>query len=345
MSKTRITIERVNEVQHHPDADRLDIIQCLGYKVVCGRDQFKVGDAAIYFPPDMLLSAEAVEKLGVEKYLKHAQYPHEKGKRQCRVSACRIRGVPSHGFVVGPVENLGSYGIDVTERYGGYKYEPPVRSGAGDAMQETVLFHKYTEIENIQRYPNLIPSGTLVRITEKIHGTNCRLGLINEDGWTFAAGNHKVRRAPGSGIYWEPMDLVRPLLEYLSAGRRDIVVFGEIFGPGVQDMDYGQERRSFRVFDISIDGKYISWAQLFKACDMFKIKTVPLLYIGPFEKHIVEGLTYGRTTFKGVKCGFKGREGVVVTPLIEQMVPRFGRMILKSVSADYRARKNPLDLS
>jgi len=347
MSTTKITIERVNEVEAHPNADRLDVVQILGFKVVCGRDQFKVGDAAIFFPPDVLISPQAAQDLMVTKYLKNATYPGDCRKTQCRVSACRLRGIPSHGFIIGPVESDGAYGTDMTHIYGGYKYVPPVRMGGGDALRETTIFHKYTDIENIQRYPEAIPHGTMVRITEKIHGANARIGKCREeDEWDYMAGSHKVRRKKGTGLYWQPFPLVQPLLDDLCGDKRNVIVFGEIFGQGVQDMDYGVDGKAFRVFDISIDGKYLNWEEVQDACDAHNVPLVPLLYTGPFDRwNIVEPCTYGASTFDNIKGAFKDREGCVITPLEEQYSPELGgRAILKSVSADYRNRKNPTDI-
>jgi hypothetical protein len=84
---------------------------------------------------------------------------------------------------------------------------------------------------------------------------------------------------------------------------------------------------------------------VYDACDKHAVPTVPLLYTGPFSLEGVERLTYGPTTFPNIKCSFKGREGVVVTPLQEQYSKQLrGRMIVKSVSADYRDRKNATDI-
>ncbi len=348
MSVTKISTERINEVEHHPNATRLDVVQVLGFKVVCGRDQFKVGDTAIFFPPDMLISPQAAKDLMVTKYLKSATYPGDYRKTQCRVSSCRLRGIPSHGFIIGPVESDGAYGVDMTKVYGGYKYEPPVRSGGGDALRETTIFHKYTDIENIQRHLDAIPPGTNVRITEKIHGTQGRIGKCREeDEWEYMAGSHNVRRKQGTGLYWQPFPLVKDLLDELCANTHDVIIFGEIFGQGVQDMTYGVDGKAFRVFDISVDGKYLDWEDVQEACHYFNVPTVPLLYVGPYDRwNIVEPLTYGPTTFDNVKCSFKDREGCVITPLKEMYSPELnGRAILKSVSADYRNRKNPTDIA
>jgi RNA ligase (TIGR02306 family) len=351
MSTTLITVERVTEVEHHPNADRLDIITVLGYKVITGRDQFKVDDTAIYFPADILITPNVAEELGVIKYLKHAIYPGDIAKTQCRVSACRLRGVPSHGFVTGPLgPGPCECGKDLTGTYGGIKYEPPVRLGGGNAARSLTAFHSYTDIENVQRYPNLIPEGVAVRVTEKLHGTNCRLGLVLDDGeFKLVAGSHKVRRTSGEGLYWEPMDeAVMNLLTELCDEKHSVVVFGEIFGPGIQDLDYGRPDHGFRVFDISVDGVYLDWDAILAACGPCGVHTVPLLYVGPYHAKLVEELTYGPTVVsdaEDIRSKFKGREGVVVTSLYEQVAPRGGRMIVKSVSADYRDRKGAKDIA
>ncbi len=354
MSTTKITCERVNSVESHPNADKLDIIQVLGYKVVAGRGQFKVGDSAIYFPPDILIPETVADELGVKKYLKHAVYPGDLEKTQCRVAAARLRGTPSHGFVHGPVEESGVFGADLTGRFQGKKYEPPVRVGAGDALPELVSFHHYTSIENIQRYPDAIPIGEPCRYTEKLHGTNCRIGLVRDSNgdFIFAAGSHNVRRDQFCGekqsLYWEPLtEQLMHMLTNLCDEKHNVIVFGEVFGPGVQDLDYGQPTRAFRMFDITIDGVYQDWLEVMQLSDGYDIPVVPVLYEGPFDPTMVEDLTYGDTSIANkdqIRSKFKGREGIVVTPLREQFSPVLGgRMILKSVSADYRDRKGAED--
>jgi RNA ligase (TIGR02306 family) len=138
---------------------------------------------------------------------------------------------------------------------------------------------------------------------------------------------------------------MRDMLVNLSTSLKDnVIVFGEIFGPGVQDLDYGQNVKAFRVFDISVNGEYMNWVAIKMWCDRFGILVVPVLYEGPFSLKKVEELTYGDTTFPGVRNKFKGREGVVVTPLVEQVSYNGRRMIVKSVSADYRDRKGATDI-
>ena len=101
---------------------------------------------------------------------------------------------PSRGDLDWPVNT------DVAEFYGIEKWEPPLKCEAGDSAPEHPWFPKYTDIEHYANYPTAIADGEEVVITEKIHGTNARCGLVlaaAEDGapqWTWMAGSHNVRR-------------------------------------------------------------------------------------------------------------------------------------------------------
>jgi RNA ligase (TIGR02306 family) len=150
--------------------------------------------------------------------------------------------------------------------------------------------------------------------------------------------------------FWEPLNhemrqMINRIAESVewTESKYSVIVFGEIFGSGVQDMAYGlvNGKTSYRVFDIAINGKYLDWTDVKSLCDAYGIDTVPVLYQGPFSKQILEEMTDGETTVcsKDVAGNFKGREGVVVKPVKERVSPRLGRVILKSVSADYLARK------
>ena len=72
------------------------------------------------------------------------------------------------------------------------------------------------------------------------------------------------------------------------------------------------------------------------ACEGLNIPRVPVLYKGPYSHDIVKQLTDGKSTYDKNQI----REGVVITPLIERENAEIGRVILKSVSEDYKLRKN-----
>lgn len=354
MSTIQITMETVSAILPHPNADRLEIALILGTQTLVLKHQFQVGEKVIFFPPDILLPPDISKTLGIQQYLKHAIWDGQ--KCLCRVAACRLRGVPSYGFITKvpwdlPLNKLN----DFTDHYQAVKYEPPLDLiMQGDALAEPCNFPRYTDIEHYYRHVHTLPQGMPVRVTEKTHGTNCRLGSIKIDGLIeFVCGSHRTVKkdynaALKRSLYWEPLlsdPKIQTALQELSKNEDDVVIYGEIFGPRIQNMDYGirQGQIGFRVFDISINGRYLDWSKLHLICVRFGLQLVPVIYVGPFNAALVQEWTNGPTLYGDVKTKFKGREGCVITPLTETYHPDIGRVILKSVSADYLNRKGATD--
>lgn len=324
-----------------------------------------------------------------------------------RVKASRLRGYPSYGFIMAIDPKKGDdpnweIGQDVKEHFGVTKWEPPEKCLDGDAEVPNPRFHTYTEIENFNNFPNAIEVGEEVIFSEKIHGKNCRLGIIldsNENGdaiWKFACGSHEVRRKEfcmkrikrsfwknildhlryaiklqkppthkqgEMSEFWKYLtENVKNLLHYIednidkyvadiSKPIFSIIIFGEIYGSGVQDMQYGLTKRDIRCFDIAVNRRYLDFEVKEALFKMFGIEMVPVLYRGPFSTEILDQNISGPTVMCSKKDAgpFKGREGVVITPVVERRSPEMeitstnGRVILKAISADYLARKNPTD--
>lgn len=367
MSQVFVEIVEIQSVEKHPNADTLDIIRVKGFTTCYRTGAFKPGDHAVYFPTDILLDGTTAEKLGVARFLKSCMFDEGQPSTRCRVGACRLKGVPSFGFVVplseacdiafGPgSRQTYSIGDNVSHWFGAKKYEPVLRLDQGDREPEVAAFHRYTDIERYQNFPDVLLAGESVRITEKIHGTNSRVGCIGANGdFEYMAGSNRARRKQvdlngNPSFYWKPLEdsRVLNLLNYLCDAKHNVLVFGELFGPGIQDLDYGVTRAGgYRVFDISVDGTYLDWGDLEAACNKFEIPLVPLLYAGPWSADLVEQFTYGPTTVcdaSQIKAKFKDREGIVITPLKERYTAILGgRVILKSVSADFNDRKGAQD--
>ena len=361
MSTIRITIETIDSIHNHPNADRLEIAHVLGTQTIVGKGEFQPGDRIVFFPPDILIPLRIAEVLGVRQYLKHALWEDDNGdvtKRQCRVAACRLRGIPSYGFIASVPDDIPDRETDLTDYYCAVQYEPPVKlTMQGDQITEPVNFHRYTTIEHYYRYAHTLEPGTMVRVTEKIHGTNCRLSSLNIDGLDgFVCGSHRTAQkevtATGKpSLYWEPLNRdpnLQTALQKLSQFG-DVIIYGEIFGRGIQDMDYGirEGRIGFRVFDISINSRYMDWSHLHTTCVGYGLQLVPLLYLGQFDPRLLETWTNGPTSVveneSQINSKFKGREGCVITPLTEIYHEDVGRVVLKSVSADYLDRRGAKD--
>jgi len=351
LSNISVTLERIHSIEPHPNADKLEVAKILGTQTVVPKGLYTSGDIVVYYPPDILLPESVSQELGISKYLKTAEY--EGRKIPCRVGACRLRGIPSYGFVATPWPGVtGGVGTDVSAHYQAVKYEPPHTPHLqGNLAPEIPEFARYTDIQNYWKYPDAIRIGEPVCITEKLHGTNSRVGLIKVDGeWQFVAGSHKTVRKPCDNdglpsLYWYPLTLESVLntLADLCDEQHNVVIYGELYGPGIQDLDYGVTPGGvgYRVFDITVDGRYLSRLDFLRAGAALPL--VPLLHFGLFTHTIVAELTNGPSLLPG-KNKFQGREGIVIKPLYEQHSHVLGgRMILKSVSADYLGRKGAQD--
>lgn len=370
-----VPVVEVKNVREHPQADMLSISEVLGYQMVNGliedpngsikrtfvRDQrdakgkrvpatpetpedqretvsysfrYKEGSHAVYFPADTILTDEWAEKFEVKHLLREGN----------RVGRARLRGEVSFGLVVEIPEGQNwTLGQNVADYYGAKKWEPdPNKATALDAAaydsDVDPHFVEYTDLEDgFLLYEKLRPGEEVVAV-EKIHGNNCRVGLING---TIQVGSRTNRKDPEKlrkeSIYW-PVAENEDVLGLLKGLTRDfqakiVILFGEIFGAGVQSLNYGQKKtKGFRAFDIYVDGRYLSYDDFEGSCDRYGVQFAPLVYRGPFSLSKIKEISNGKTTMPGAD---HVREGVVVRPAVERRDPALGRVVLKFVGSDY----------
>lgn len=352
MSSLIVEVCEVAEIAVHPNADRIERVRVKNWWCIAGKGHYKLGDKCVYVPPDAVLPKELAERWGIAKFCA----PLKEGG--FRVRAAKFRGERSYGTIQDLDDTTWPVGMDLREHYQITKWEPPPKLWMGDAAPEVEAFHKYTDIEAYGNFPNVFKEGEEVVMDEKIHGTNCRVGLIPvEDGGmiadVFMGGSHSVRRKQfdnkgNESLYWMPLKIkaVMDLLLYCYAESKGqpVVLFGEIYGPGVQDMHYGLEAKGFRAFDLSVGGRYLDYDAKVALWDKFGVEKVPVIYRGPFSPKVCEELVDGPTTVceaSAIKEPFKGREGIVIRPVKERFDTSLsGRAILKYVSVDYHERKN-----
>jgi hypothetical protein len=224
------------------------------------------------------------------------------------------------------------------------------RFTVGELREQQVLQSDDVPVGHVFPYDG----GKLWRVTEVVattKGADLHAEEVVKDG--LGEYHPRIRRSE----FWEPLtDNVKALLTHIRDAhpwpepKVGIVLFGELYG--TQDMKYGlKNARGFRAFDIAINGKYLDFDVKRDLCARFGVDLTPILYRGPFNMKLAEQHTDGPTTMcKPEEAGaFAGREGIVITPTAEriadEMMPTStnGRVILKSVSADYLARKGGTD--
>ena len=319
-----------------------------GYEVVNTEEvrysyRYKDGDRAVYFAADTVLSDELAERYGVTHLLKGGN----------RVGRARLRGEPSFGLIVEIPEGKDwALGQNVAEHFDVSKYVPPPRNDPGDnAPYDSEIdphFVTYTDIQNGLILYDKFQEGEEVVATEKLHGCNSRLMRINGE---LVAGSRTTRKTdvPDGGLYsdflfWSPLanPNVGDLLEVFQwrKSAQVVILFGEIYGQGVQSLHYGvggKKEKGFRAFDIYVDGNYLDFDEFKALCDEFGVETTPVLYRGPFDLAKIKEVSSGKSTLPGAD---NIREGVVVRPVRERRDPALGRVCLKFISPDYDLSKH-----
>lgn len=335
-----VPIVEIHDVRHHPNADKLDLADVLGYQVVTGRDKYRSGDKAIYFPADVLIPSCWAEAFNVKDFLH--------GKDKNRVGRIRLRGEPSFGLIAPIPEGKEHWdvGCNVAEYFGVEKYVPPIRPcNSNFAKYDSGIdpyFSKYTDIENLRIFTDLLTFNEEVVVSEKIHGRNVRCGIIND---VEVAGSRTVRtvcpktREEGArSNSWYPWNIpaVADLLrtEHIVLDT-NIILYGELFGGSVQGLHYGIEKGcgfGFKAFDLNINGKYVDYDRFLTVCKRYGVNVVPELFRGGFDLDSVKAMADGKSV---IVCADHIREGIVVKPVRERLHPKVGRLILKCVGTEY----------
>jgi len=351
----------------HPNADSLSIASIKGWQCIVKTEEFINETLGVYVPLD------AVADKG------HPLLAFMEGKK---VKTIRLRQVISQGILL-PFSKVQHYikqthgdvfpepgeGDDLKDLLFIRKWEPPVNEGnRGTSVPDFMaaelpdVMQKYTDIENIKNFQDIFVEGETVFVTEKLHGTSARYGLI---GGKFYIGsrNRGLRTENFVNDAGEALEIrqttwhevaeredISGVLATISERfqGRDVILYGEIVGKTIQDLKYGHEIPTFYAYDIAIvdtDSETGEPRSQYLEPDFFQaivqsigIKAVPLIGVLPFSRALFD-LRAGKTTLNDSHV----REGIVIEPESPRADYTLGRVILKVISEEYLLRKGGTD--
>lgn len=172
--------------------------------------------------------------------------------------------------------------------------------------------------------------------TEKVDGTNIR---VIWDGYKVSFGG-RTDKAEIPTHLLEKLNILfggevkEQLFEQLFK-EKEVVLFGEGYGPKIQSCGSSYvDEVDFILFDVTVNGKYLSRNNVNEIATYFNIKSVPVLFTGVLE----EGVKYVKSnpTSTIAKDKTLPMEGLVARPMIELYSSNGERIIVKIKYKDFK---------
>jgi len=287
MTRKLATITTIASISPIPGADRIVAVTMTtnNWTCVAGRDEFKVGDKAVYFEIDSFLPKE--ERY---KFLEGRANKTMNGIDGYRLKTMRLKGQLSQGLVM-PIDKFGytpttnaqfdnsiADGTDVTELLGIQVYEPPKDYSQGEAKGPFPYFISKTDqerIQNIRGFDMFKLFDHTFEVTEKLDGSSITMyynridvsvksGDYSENSFGVCSRNEELKRPEEGKVStpWRMADkyhIEYRLTRYCKENNRLLALQGEMCGPKVQGNPLGLRDVEFFVFDIYdiAKGRYV----------------------------------------------------------------------------------------
>ena len=316
------SIQKIKAVMPIPDADRLELVQVLGWKCVGGKGEFHEGDMVVYFEIDSFLPiCEEFEFLRKSSY-KSNDFMGE----GFRLKTMKFRGEISQGLCLG-IDKLSKLkgmtleeGMDVTEILGVREWEMPERAGSGGTMiGDRPGYIPKTDETRIQSAPELLNEfkGLPYYITTKMDGSSHSIGV--RDGEISFTGHNFTYKDDGKSAFVEYVkaaDIPEKMKAYADEhGLSTMVLQGEWCGEGIQKNRLRLKKPEWFVFTARVDDKRTDLTTLREICEYVGCQMVPVEEEGEdlLAKYPDEAALLARA--EGV--GYNGtiREGIVIRPV------------------------------
>lgn len=255
MARKLARIVRIDAITPIPKADAIACAHVGGWSVVVKKDEFAAGDLATYFEIDSFLpEGNPAWQFLVDKV------PFDfDGRRGHVLRSVTMRGQVSQGLLLPVPAGLAGAapGQDVSDLLGVVKYEPPIpKELAGKARGYRPSLVPETDEERVQNLAEELaawtqePPGSLVwEETEKLEGNSCSWALL--DGQFRVCSRQVDYHESDDNPLWtvaRRLGVEAKLREQF--GNRNIVLQGELVGPGIEGNIYGLDEHRFYLFRV-----------------------------------------------------------------------------------------------
>lgn len=357
MERKLASIQIINDLKPIEGKDRILQASILGWSLIVGKDDFKVGDKCVYIEVDSVLDPN-------NPVFEQAR------KRSNRIKTIKMAGIYSQGIAY-PLSAFNmnpdrySIGDDVTDILKIKKYDPQLEEEE-ELNKSTKPIKKYpqflmkfawfrklvlpskrqqkgfpmqiskTDEIRCQVIPEVLQNKDKCIITEKINGSSLSALLIKTKTWfgktkyEFILCSRNLRLwTPDGSYYWEmakKYNLEEKLKEMIG-NNEWVAIQGEVYGPSIQKNPYKLNSRELRIFNLIYPSGRLGSVEAKGICEKYGLMFVPILdenFVLPDT--VEEMLKYA--TAKSVINPDVMREGVVVRS-------KDGQRSFKAVSPEY----------
>lgn len=219
------SIEIIQDIQPHPNADTLSIVSCAGYKAIVKNGLFQKGDKCVFIQPDSCLP--------------DAPWATFYKSKSNRVRAVKLRNFWSMG-IVESLENVGLFfrdsykeGEDVSEILGITHYEPPQPQHLDAKGNLPFGIFKTDEC----RYQSInVPYGEIVDISLKLDGQSGSYAYKNGE---FAICSRSLEIKPDCDNNYTKIakkyQIQTQLTEFCKVNKVNLCLRGETTGSNIQN--------------------------------------------------------------------------------------------------------------
>jgi RNA ligase (TIGR02306 family) len=275
------SIEIIECLKDHPNADRLQLATILGWQVVVQKGIHKEKDKVIFIPIDTILPKCEWSNFLVDK---------ENPDKPIRLKMVKLRGEYSAGIIV-PLGMFPSFlaqeeiGADIGEKLGIQKYVkelPAFLQGENIGDFPTRVASKTDEdngLSSLEIVQEVIKNP--LTITQKCDGSSCT--VIFENGIiTEVCSRNLSKKKTENSTFWKVVEKLSKVDGFTG------VIQGELCGPGIQKNPLRLPTPELIVFQIKkADGTYMNYQEMKGFCNNeLKCNVVPLIEDGVIYKNI-----------------------------------------------------------
>jgi RNA ligase (TIGR02306 family) len=353
-----VTQEIIEKTLPIEGADFIELAYLEGttFQFIIIKGQFKKGDKVLYFPIDALIPEPILKKLNLSGKLS--------GKNKNRVKTIKLKGKTSQGIVanidfIQPIQNTLNKLTNkqeqtdmITQFLEVTKYEVPAIICTNANLVNLPQGFSLYNIEGADRYSNITQSlmNTRVEITEKLEGSNFSITYTTEHNICVNQRNYTIEPIEGNEHRFIHIAKKQNLIEEIKNIQNNefphsqVSIYGEFIGPGVQNNIYKLQQNEIKLFDINVDGKFLSADKRYNIFSKYNImdQHVPILTDSSGET--LQNWLDGKTTTEashGISLLHQcKREGIVIKLFDEQFHPDIGRLILKQRDPIYLSKSS-----